>query len=108
MKPRDRLIPAIASRQRARSRVRMITLMTGAAGLATAGYIAYHLPAPPSRTAGTGRTPGAATVAPATSAPTAPRYGDGEAEGDDGGRAVAPTTAPGPAPAASHATSGGS
>lgn len=91
MSEHEDLLAAVTGRQRGRSRVRIVTVAVGAAGLAAAGVVAYTLPAP-------AHTP-AATVTPA-SGPTSAQY----TSGDDGGEYAG--TAGGSQPA--HATSGGS
>ncbi len=97
MNQRQDLTSAVMERDRSRSRMRLVTVMVGAASLATAGVVAYNLPGPAHTTAvsGTATTP-AAQPSAANQEP-----------GDDGGGAVtAPIGTFGQAPA--QAVSGGS
>jgi len=89
------LTSALAGRERARARMRMATAGLGAAALATAGVVAYHLPAPVHKTAATTVTPSAqpTLIIPAS-------YG-----GDDGGSAGSSVAVGG---STAHSTSGGS
>jgi hypothetical protein len=90
------LISALAGRERARARMRLATVGLGAAALATAGVVAYHLPAPVHKTTSTSRvTPSAQPVA------TLPASYSGD---DGGGSSVSTGTGGG----TTHSTSGGS
>ncbi len=82
--------------------MRVATVTVGAAALATAGVVAYNLPAPAPR-----KVVARTVVTPATTQPAAPavRYW-----GDDGGDGRTRTTAPAGSTSktTSHTTSGGS
>jgi hypothetical protein len=100
MNQRRDLAWAVGERERTRLRIRRVTVTVGAASLATAGVVAYHLPRPAQVTA----TNGTATLAPAATQPsTASRHADD----DGGGEGI---TAPGgtSSQAPAHADSGGS
>lgn len=97
-------VSAVVARQRGRARVRAATVVLGAAGLVTAGAVAYTLP-------------GATHTGTSTSAtPASVSGGNGAtAHATSGGSAATTSPAPGsgvqaPAPGsgAAHATSGGS
>ena len=90
------LTSALAGRERARARMRMATAGLGAAALATAGVVAYHLPAPVHKTAATTVTPSAQ---PTLTIP-ASYGGDDVRSGGGSSVAVGGSTA--------HSTSGGS
>ncbi len=101
MNQRQDLTSAVMERDRSRSRMRLVTVMVGAASLATAGVVAYNLPGPAHTTAvsGTATTPAAQ--------PSAANQEPGDDGGGDGGGAVtAPIGTFGQAPA--QAVSGGS
>jgi hypothetical protein len=88
------LISAVAGRERARARMRLATAGVGAAALVTAGWVAYHLPAPVHKTAST------TTVTPsAQPTVTIPASYSGD---DGGGSSVAAGSG------TAHSTSGGS
>jgi hypothetical protein len=92
------LLTALVARERGRSWMRAATITAGAAGLATAGVIAYNLPAP--------ATHKVVVISPAP--PTAaPVVVTRSGEGDDGGSwSTAPATRA--STTHSHTTSGGS
>ena len=98
MNQRRDLAWAVGERERTRRRIRRVTVTVGAASLATAGVVAYHLPRPAQVTA----TNGTATPA-ATQPSTASRHADD----DGGGEGI---TVPGgtASQAPAHADSGGS
>ena len=84
--------------------MRVATVGVGAAALATAGVVAYNLPAPAHKQATANTSPAPATTTqPATTPPA-------QYSGDDGGGTRVPTTAPAgtATKAPSHTTSGGS
>jgi hypothetical protein len=93
------LTTALRQRERSRGRIRLITVTVGAAALATAGVVAYQLPAPAHTTTG-GRT----TTPAAQPSAVSQRSGD-DGQGD-GGTVAAPTGTGGQS--AAQATSGGS
>ena len=95
MNDQRELISALAGRERARARMRMATAGLGAAALATAGVVAYHLPAPVHKTAATTVTPSAQ---PTVTIPAS--YGS-----DDGGSGGSSVAVGG---STAHSTSGGS
>jgi hypothetical protein len=96
------LVSALVARRRGRARLRAATLVAGAASLAGAGVVAYHLPS----VTHTG------TVVPATG--TTAGTGAATVHATSGGSQVAASTAGSPAqvhaanPGPVHATSGGS
>jgi hypothetical protein len=103
---------ALAARARGRSRMRMATLMAGAASLVTAGVVAANLPGPAhSKVASSATTPASSP----SSAPVVTSTGD-DGSGDDGGThattsrkpATATPATPKPAARTTHVTSGGS
>ena len=104
MNQRPDLTSEVMRRERSRNRIRLLTVTAGAAALATAGVVAYHLPGPAHTTAVSGTT----TPAAQPSA-TSQRSGD-DGQGDDrqgnGGTVAAPSGTSGQA--AAQATSGGS
>ena len=87
MNQRQDLASAVMERDRSRSRIRLATVTVGAASLATAGVVAYHLPGPAPGTA----VNGAATT-PAAQQPSAANQEPGDDGGGEGGGAI---TAPG-------------
>ena len=98
------LTSAVSQRERSRNRIRLLTVTAGAASLATAGVVAYYLPAPAHTTAVSGTTTPAAQ-------PSASQQSGDDSQGDDsqgsGGTVVtAPSGTSGQA--AAQATSGGS
>src|SRR5262245_58868338 len=97
MNQRQDLASAVMDRDRSRSRIRLVTVTVGAASLATAGVVAYHLPGPAPSTAVNG-----ATTSPAAQQPSAAN----QEPGDDGGAITAPGGTFGQGPA--QAVSGGS
>ena len=99
MNQRQDLTSAVMERDRSRSRMRLVTVMVGAASLATAGVVAYYLP----RLAHMTVTNGAATPTPAATQPSAATGHSGD---DGGGAVTAPIGTFGQAPA--QAVSGGS
>jgi len=101
MNQRQDLASAVMERDRSRSRMRLITVTVGAASLATAGVVAYNLPASTHTTA----VSGIATTPAAQ--PSAANQEPGDDGGGGGGAAItAPSGTFGQAPA--QATSGGS
>lgn len=96
-------LSAVVARNRGRARLRAATLTAGAAGLVTAGVVAYHLP-------------GAAHTATVTTHGTAGTSGSAAVHSTSGGSSVAASSSTaarstGVASAddsAAHATSGGS
>jgi uncharacterized membrane protein len=112
MNQRQDLASAVMERDRSRSRIRLVTVTVGAASLATAGVVAYHLPGPAPSTAVNG-----ATTTPAAQQPSAANQEPGEdgggedgggedGGGEDGGAITVPGGAFGQGPA--QAVSGGS
>jgi hypothetical protein len=104
MNQRQDLVSAVIKRDRSRSRMRVVTVTVGAASLATAGVVAYNLPAPAHTTAvkGTTTTP---VAQPSAAQPSSPSQQQGD-DGEGGGTVTAPSGTFGQAPA--QATSGGS
>ena len=101
MNQRHDLASAVRQRERGRGRVRLLTATVGAASLATAGVVAFHLP---------GSTHTASSGTAATRATTQPSAGTGQSGDDGGSDSGGAFTVPGgtanQAPA--HAISGGS
>jgi hypothetical protein len=85
--------------------MRRVTAAVGAASLATAGVVAYNLPAP-AHTAANGTTTTPATTQP--SASSGQSGDDGRQSGDDGGSGAATVPSGTSAQGSAHATSGGS
>jgi len=98
MNQHDDLASVVRQRERSRRRMRRVTVAVGAASVATAGVVAYHLPGTPHTAAANGT---ATTPAPQPSA-AAREPGDD----DEGGVITVPGGTANQAP--SHATSGGS
>jgi hypothetical protein len=98
------IVATVAGRARGRVRLRAVTVTAGAAGLVTAGVIAYNLPAPVQSAHGTGTQP--TRVSHGGTGSGSRLSGDGERRtASRPGKSSNPaggTTAP------SHATSGGS
>jgi len=98
------LTSAVTRRERSRSRIRLLTVTAGAASLAAAGVVAYHLPGPAHTTAVSGTaTPAARSSAASQQSGDGSRSDDGQRSG---GTATAPSGTSGQA--AAQATSGGS
>lgn len=107
MRNHEDLWTAVRARERSRALVRGLTVAAGAAGLISAGVVAYTLPAPAHQQPG-GSQPAAQPSQPAAQV----RSGD-DAGGDDG-RSASPQRSPSQSSAATPAqtppqvTSGGS
>jgi len=106
MNRRQDFASAVRWRERSRRRMRRVTTAVGAASLATAGVVAYNLPAPAAHTAANG-TP----TTPATTQPSAngsQSSDDGRQSGDDSGSGTITVPSGTSAQGSAHATSGGS
>jgi hypothetical protein len=101
MNQQQDLASAVVELDRTRSRMRLVTVTVGAASLATAGVVAYNLPAPANTAAGSGTT-----TTPAAQPSAANQEPGDDGSGEDGGAITAPSGTFGQDPA--QAVSGGS
>jgi hypothetical protein len=106
MNQRQDLASAVMERDRSRSRIRLVTVTVGAASLATAGVVAYHLPGPAQSTAVNGTTTTPAAQPSAANQEPGDDSGGEDGGGEDGGAITAPGGTFGQGPA--QAVSGGS
>jgi hypothetical protein len=107
MNQHEDLASAVRQRERSRRRMRRVTVAVGAASLATAGVVAYHLPGTAHTAAanGSATTPAPQPSAAANGTATTPAARE-PGDDDEGGVITVPGGTANQAP--SHATSGGS